>query len=171
KTKHACITRGWVQQSRKHLEHGSFPGAIWTEKPDKLAFLNLKRDLVGRSRFIVSPPEKAFDRTPESTLFAVSAINLGQVRRFNCWHMQHSWYGRRALCWGSCQVPLQHVVDAREQMRDGFLRFVAHVREPKSWASNLSVAGITHQVMFLPQFLCELEHVDAFVVFHAGECL
>src|SRR5437773_5045813 len=23
--------------------------------------------------------------------------------------------------------------------------------------------------MFLPKFLCELEHVDAFIVFHAGE--
>src|SRR5437016_14456771 len=24
-------------------------------------------------------------------------------------------------------------------------------------------------MMFLPKFLCELEHVDAFIVFHAGE--
>src|SRR5439155_16520517 len=54
-------------------------------------------------------------------------------------------------------------------MRDGFLRFVSHVREPKSLASNFSVAGINHQMMFLPKFLCELEHVDAFIVFHAGE--
>src|SRR5438552_7774088 len=56
KPEHACITRSWVQQAGKHFQHSSFPGAVGTEKPDKLAFLNLKRDLVRRSRLIVPPP-------------------------------------------------------------------------------------------------------------------
>src|SRR5206468_865277 len=54
-------------------------------------------------------------------------------------------------------------------MRDGLLRFISHVREPKSLASNFSVTGINHQMMLLPKFLCELEHVDILIVFHAGE--
>src|SRR5437899_1845319 len=70
KAEHARVTRSWVQQPRKHFEHSSFPSAIGTKKTDKLAFLDLKRDLVCCSRLIVSPPHESFDRAPQPTLFA-----------------------------------------------------------------------------------------------------
>src|SRR5205823_11212346 len=86
KPEHACITRSWVQQAGKHFQHSSFPGAVGTEKPDKLAFLNLKRDLVRRSRLIVPPPYQSFDRTPEPALLAVCTINLRQFGSLNRCH-------------------------------------------------------------------------------------
>src|SRR5437879_8329289 len=52
KAEHARVPRSLVQQTRKHFEHSSFPGAVWTEKPDKFAFLDLKPDLVFCSYFI-----------------------------------------------------------------------------------------------------------------------
>src|SRR6266545_2993072 len=76
KAEHARVTRSWVQQTRKHFEHSGLPGTVWTEKPDKFAFLDLKRDLVCCSRLIVSPPRESFDRAPQPTLFAVSAIDF-----------------------------------------------------------------------------------------------
>ena len=54
-------------------------------------------------------------------------------------------------------------------MRDSLFCFIAHIREAKSLPANLAVPWINHQMMFLPQFPGELEHVDAFVVLHAGE--
>jgi len=56
-------------------------------------------------------------------------------------------------------------------MGNGFVRFVAHVREAKSLAADLAVTGINHQMMFFPQPSRELQDVDAFTVFHAGESL
>src|SRR6476646_10773667 len=56
-------------------------------------------------------------------------------------------------------------------MRNGFVRFVSHVREAKSLAADLAVTGINHQMMFFPQSSREVQNVDAFIVFHAGERL
>src|ERR1700757_1891809 len=52
---HPRITRSRVEQPRKHLKHGGFPGAIRAEKANKLAILDLKRDVICRSRLIVPP--------------------------------------------------------------------------------------------------------------------
>ena len=86
KTKHTRITRCRVQQSGEHFEHSRLAGAIGAEETDKLAFLDLKRDLVCRSGLVVAPPEQPFDRTPEAALLAVSAIDLSKFRSFNHWH-------------------------------------------------------------------------------------
>src|SRR5213075_462495 len=56
-------------------------------------------------------------------------------------------------------------------MRNSLLCLVAHVRQPKSFAANLAVTGIDHQMMLFPQPSRELEHVDAFDVLHARERL
>src|SRR5262249_57886538 len=56
-------------------------------------------------------------------------------------------------------------------MRNSLLSLVPHVRETKSLAADLAVPGINHQVMFFPQPPREVQHVDAFIVFHAGERL
>src|SRR6188474_2586512 len=55
-------------------------------------------------------------------------------------------------------------------MRNSLLRLVPHVRQAKSLASDLAVAGINHQMMFFPQLHREVQDIDAFIVFHAGEC-
>ena len=54
-------------------------------------------------------------------------------------------------------------------MRDGLLRFVAHIRQAKSLAPNLAVTGIDYQMMLLAKLPREHQHVDAFVVLDAGE--
>src|SRR5919109_30228 len=66
---------------------------------------------------------------------------------------------------------LQHVIQTVEQMRNRFLRFVAHVREAESLAADLSITGIDHQMVLFPQPPREPQHVDAFVVFDARQCL
>ena len=56
-------------------------------------------------------------------------------------------------------------------MRNRFFSLVAHIREAKSLAADLAVAGIDHQMMFFPQLSRQVQNVDAFIVFHAGERL
>src|SRR5262245_33635590 len=56
-------------------------------------------------------------------------------------------------------------------MRNSLLCLVSHVRQAESLAADLAVPGINHQVMFFPQPSRKLQHVDAFVVFHAGQRL
>src|SRR6267378_6745607 len=56
-------------------------------------------------------------------------------------------------------------------MGNGFVRLIPHVRETKSVPADLAVAGINHQMMFFPQSSREVQNVDAFIVFHAGERL
>src|SRR6476620_9665537 len=56
-------------------------------------------------------------------------------------------------------------------MGNGFVRFVPHVRQAKSLPADLAVTGINHQMMFFPQSSREVQDVDAFTVFHAGERL
>src|SRR6478672_414001 len=56
-------------------------------------------------------------------------------------------------------------------MRNSFLSLVPHVRQTKSVPANLAVTGINHQMMFFPQSSREVQNVDAFIVFHAGERL
>ena len=56
-------------------------------------------------------------------------------------------------------------------MRNSLLCLVSHVRQAKSLPADLAVTGINHQMMFFPQLSRELQHVDALVVFHAGERL
>src|SRR5438128_12241013 len=120
KAEYARITRRWVQQAREHFKHSSFPRAIRTEKPDKLAFLDLKRDLVCCARLIIPAPQQSFDRTPQPALFAVGAIDLRQFGSFNRWHKQ-------AFAGEADSFPLQNIVETRQQMRDGLLRFIAHI--------------------------------------------
>src|SRR5215472_4293304 len=69
------------------------------------------------------------------------------------------------------QLPLQNIVEAGQQMRNSLLCFVAHIRQPKSFTSNLAVTGINHQMMFFPQLSREVQDIDAFIVFHAGKRL
>src|ERR1700756_5130794 len=56
-------------------------------------------------------------------------------------------------------------------MRNSLLCLVPHVRQAKSLAADLAVPGINHQMMFFPQPPREIQHVDASIVFHAGERL
>src|SRR5215470_17014529 len=56
-------------------------------------------------------------------------------------------------------------------MRNSLLCLVSHVRQTKSLAANLAVSRINHQVMFFTQPSRKLQHVDFFVVFHAGQRL
>src|SRR4029077_11007786 len=56
-------------------------------------------------------------------------------------------------------------------MRNSFLSLVPHVRQTKSVPADLAVTGINHQMMFFPQSFREVQNVDAFIVFHAGERL
>src|SRR5262245_46497980 len=69
------------------------------------------------------------------------------------------------------QLPLQNIVEARQQMRNSLLCLIPHVRQAKSLAADLAVTGINHQMMFFPQLFHDLQHVDAFIVFHAGQRL
>src|SRR4029078_3373161 len=54
-------------------------------------------------------------------------------------------------------------------MRNSLLCLVSHVRQTKSLAADLAVSGINHQVMFFPEPFCEVQNVDAFIVFHARQ--
>src|SRR4029077_18103110 len=56
-------------------------------------------------------------------------------------------------------------------MGNGFVRFVSHVRQAKSLAADLAVTGINHQMMFFTQSSREVQNVDTFIIFHAGERL
>src|SRR5690349_24008302 len=56
-------------------------------------------------------------------------------------------------------------------MGNGFVRFVAHIRQAKSLPADLPVTGINHQMMFLAQPSRQVENVDSFSIFHAGERL
>src|SRR5205823_11493674 len=133
KAEHARLARSRVQQAGKHFEHSSFPGSVRAQESDNLAFLDLKCDLISRSRFVVPPPAKTFHRAPEAALFAVSPIDLRQFGRFNCRHTE--------LWRGSYQLPLQNIVEARQQMRNSLLCLVSHVRETKSLPADLAVTG------------------------------
>ena len=54
------------------------------ESPGTFALLDPERYVIGRPRFVVASPGKAFDRTPETALLAVGPINFGQARGFDC---------------------------------------------------------------------------------------
>src|SRR5262249_19659789 len=95
--------------------------------------------------------------------FAISAIKRCQFGRFYCRHTEF-WKG-------SYQLPLQNIVKARQQMRNSFLCLVPHIRQTKSLTTDLAVTGVDHQMMLFPQPSREVDYVDAFTVFHAGECL
>src|SRR4029077_6315498 len=56
-------------------------------------------------------------------------------------------------------------------MGNGFVRFVSHVRQAKSLAADLAVTGINHQMMFFTQSSREVQNVDTFIIFYAGERL
>src|SRR5690349_17028112 len=56
-------------------------------------------------------------------------------------------------------------------MRNGFVRFVAHIGQAKSLPADLPVTGINHQMMFFAQPSRQVENVDSFTIFHAGERL
>ena len=51
---------------------------------------------------------------------------------------------------------LQNIIETREQMRDRFFRFVAHVGETKGFALNFAVAGIDNEMVFTAQIAREL---------------
>src|SRR5215469_8214516 len=56
-------------------------------------------------------------------------------------------------------------------MRNRLLCLISHVRQAKSLSADLAVTGINHQMMFFPQLPREVQDIDAFIVFHAGERL
>jgi hypothetical protein len=49
------------------------------------------------------------------------------------------------------QTALQNVVKACEQMRNGFLGFVAHVGKAKGLAPDFAVTGVDDEMVFRPQ--------------------
>src|SRR2546430_15507554 len=61
------------------------------------------------------------------------------------------------------------IIQTREQMRNRFLGFIAHVGEPKCLFSEFAVAGIDDEMMFFAEFSRKIDNVDAFVVLYAGE--
>src|SRR6266550_177439 len=63
-----------------------FPSAVWPKKADKFAFLDLKTHRVGRARLVVTPPHQSLDRSAQSALLAIGAIDLGQVASFDGTH-------------------------------------------------------------------------------------
>ena len=54
-------------------------------------------------------------------------------------------------------------------MRNGFFRFVAHVREAEGLAFDLAVAGVDDEMVFFAEIAREFGNVDAAAVFHAGQ--
>src|SRR3984893_1849085 len=54
-------------------------------------------------------------------------------------------------------------------MRNGFVRFVAHVGKTKCFAAKSSVTGIDDEVMFLAQALGKIDNVDVLVVRDTGQ--
>ena len=46
------------------------------------------------------------------------------------------------------QTALQNVVKACEQMGNGFLGFVAHIREAKGFTPDLAIARVDDEMMF-----------------------
>ena len=47
------------------------------EKADELAFLDLKRHVVGRAGLDIAPFDQPFDRSPQTALLPVGAVGLG----------------------------------------------------------------------------------------------
>src|ERR1051325_563460 len=68
-------------------------------------------------------------------------------------------------------TPLQHVIQACQQMRNSLLALIPHVRKAKGLTSDLAVTGINDQMMFFTQPSGSLQNINAPVVFHAGKRL
>lgn len=66
---------------------------------------------------------------------------------------------------------LQYAIQTREQMRDRFFRFVAHVGEAEGFALDPAVAAVDDEVVFGAQIAHELGNIDAAAVSHARESL
>jgi len=58
---HARIAGRWVQQTGKHLEDCGLARAVRAEKTDELALFDIKGNVVGCARFIVTALDQAFD--------------------------------------------------------------------------------------------------------------
>ena len=54
-------------------------------------------------------------------------------------------------------------------MRNGFFRFVAHVREAEGLAFDLAVAGVDDEMVFFAEIAREFGNVDAAAVLYAGQ--
>ncbi len=54
-------------------------------------------------------------------------------------------------------------------MRNRFFRFVAHVGEAEGLAFDFAVAAVDDKMMFFAQVAHEFRHVDAAIIFDAGE--
>src|SRR6059058_6229450 len=76
-TEYPRVARGWIQQPGQHFQHRCFPGAVWPKKADKLPFLDLKTHSISCARLVVTPPHQALDRSAQSALLAIGAIDLG----------------------------------------------------------------------------------------------
>ena len=63
------------------------------------------------------------------------------------------------------------VVKRLEQLRNGFLSFVAHVGEPEGLAFDFAVAGVDDEVMFFAEIAGEFQNIDSPFVFDAGQRL
>jgi hypothetical protein len=60
-------------------------------------------------------------------------------------------------------------VDAREQVRNRFFGFVAHVGKAEGLTPDFAVTRVDDEVVSFTKFPCKCENIDAFVVLHAGE--
>ena len=56
-------------------------------------------------------------------------------------------------------------------MGNRVFRFVAHVGEAKGLAFDFAVAWVDDEVMFFAELSRQIDNIDAFVIFHAGERL
>src|SRR5438270_8174740 len=63
----------------------------------------------------------------------------------------------------------QTIIQTRQQVRDGFFGFVAHVGEAEGLALDFAVAAVDDEVMFFAEISHELGNVDVPVVFDAGK--
>src|SRR5688500_12856139 len=70
---------------------------------------------------------------------------------------------------GALPLLTKHVVETPEQMRNGFLRFVAHVGEAEGFAFDAAVAAVNDEVMFGAQITHEFGDVDIARVSDAGQ--
>src|SRR4029077_17626790 len=74
---------GGVEQAGKHFQGCGFSGAVWAEKPDKIALSNLKGDTVHGPRLGLFAMEKSFKGAEDPTFLPIRAKRLGESTKVN----------------------------------------------------------------------------------------
>ncbi len=90
------LTGRGVEQPGEHLEHIGLARAVGDQGNRPAHLLNLERNIVRRARFVVSPPNESFDRSPEPAFLAVGSVNFSQPGGFNGRHNRIDLGGARA---------------------------------------------------------------------------